>query len=239
MQLAKVSDLETKQNLQAQEYSENSIVKFNNDLNLKQHPTLYSQVLQFVIGIGLVCGCNTDDETVKLISKEVTNYLKKYIGKKTSFNDFKEMTKSEIFKNDVNKLSVQLFIKNFELAAKNNPDRKSSIPDEKPPQEQPLPKVDYAQYYKYYYQQFLENKLNDMLIEYSLPNLYPYLVKMGKIALTEKQKEMILGEKYISEEEAAIALQTIDRTKMFQFNVNKGLLVLDFFERRKEEENKS
>jgi len=226
--------LEKKQNLPAQVYSESEIVKFNNELNLKQHPTLYSQVLQFVIGIGLACGCNTDDATIKLITNEITSYLKKWIGKKTSFNDFKEMTKSEIYKKDVNKLSVQLFIRSFEDAIKNNPHRKSSIPEEKIEDNISIPQMDYEYYYNYYFQQFLEKKLNDILIEYSLPNLYPYLVKEGKINLTEGQKEIILGDKYISEKEAETALQVVDRDKMWKFNVAKGYLVLNHFEERKE-----
>ena len=219
------------------EFSNCEIEKFNNELHIRQHPTLYSQVLQFVIGVGLVCGCNTDDSTIKLISNEVTNYLKKWIGKKTSFNDFKEMTKTEIYKKDVSKLSVQLFIKSFEDAVKNDPKRKSSIPEAQPQIETPLPKINHAEWYEYYYDMFLQKKLDELLIEYSLPNLYPYLVKQGKINLTEEQKEIILGYKYISEEDAAIALKTLNKNKIFQFNKNKGYLVLNHFEERKEAEN--
>ena len=228
--------METKQNLPAQAYNESEIVKFNNEFTLKQHPSLYSQVLQFVIGIGLACGCNTDDATIKIIANEVTNYLKKYIGKKTSFNDFKELAKSEIYKKDVNKLSVQLFVRSFEEAVKNNPDKKSTIPEEKPKDEYIAPTVNYEEYYESYYQMFIKKQLDDILIEYSLPSIYPYLVKIGKINLTELQKEIILGDNYVSEEDAAEALQTIDRKKMMRFSRNKGYLVLHHFEERKESE---
>jgi len=205
------------------------IEKMNAELNVRQHTNLQNEMDFFVQEVSILCGIDIKLEQLNLVSKEIVNYLKTY-KKNVTFNEFCTIVKRGIYeKEHVGKFSIQLFIGTFEKHMEENKHFKSvAVFAPQNDYVQP-PQTDYKAEANKMYQDFYAGKLSELEIEFRLPNVYPYMRKTGKCDFSEEEKMKILGDNYISEQQAENAVKNGNLKLMGQFNKNKGWLVYEQF----------
>ena len=214
-------------------YTAQQIEKINRELPVTKHPNLFEEVLIFVGKISIACNRTTEQNTLEIIASELTDYFQKNkVNQTFTFQEFCNIVKPEIYRKEFSSLSVNLFISTFENWLKDNKRFKSaaivqkSEPDYVPPKPDPLRSKKIANEYFF---KFKNNELSDFEKEFSLPTIYPYMREKGFCNFSEEEKMQILGDDYISPEQAENAVKGCDRKTMLQFQKNKGTLVLEQF----------
>ena len=223
--------------IQIKKQTRAEIEKMNAEASVRQNTNLQNEMDFFVQEVSILCGIDIKLEHLNLVSKEIVNYLKTY-KKNVTFNEFCKIVKQGIYeKEHVGKFSIQLFIGTFEKHMDENKHFKSVAVFMPPQNDYNPPQVDYKSEANKMYFDYCAGKLSELEVEFRLPNIYPYLRKIGKCNFTEAEKKRILGDNYISETEAENALKIMDKKTIVQFNKNKGWLVFEQFKITKNEKN--